>query len=128
MNIFLRGLIILVVIYTLVYIFIYEANYFIELTRYNRYFFRYLILISVYLTGTYHLQFDKSRWMYSLWHIIHILGILVLTFFGFYDFFISPTSYQVRVFLSQVNEFLISPLLYFAMGILSGKFKNYKSV
>ena len=124
---FWTGLIIILIIYTLVYLFFYEAPYFTDIPRRIRHFIKFGILITVYLIGSYHLRLNNIRWMYIIWHFIHITGIGIITLFGFYDLLISTTPLFIRNFLNSINEFLISPVLFVGMGILHKKLSITKN-
>ena len=108
---FWTGLIIILIIYTLVYLFFYEAPYLNNIPRMLSHLIRFIILISVYLIGSYHLRLNNIKWMYIIWHFIHITGIGFISLFGLYHFLISPIPLFVRNFLQSINEFLISPVL-----------------
>lgn len=112
------GLIQLMVIYTALYLFFYEAPYLDEIPRKLRHLIKLSSLIGVYSLGTYHLQFEKQKWMGALWHIVHISGISFVVLVGAFDWLIYPTSQTVRALAQQINEFLISPVLFVAMGLL----------
>lgn len=118
---FWTGLIILFLIYTLFYLFFLEASYFSDIPRRIRHFIKFSILILVYITGSYHLRLNQIRWMFLIWHFIHISGIGLITLFGLFDLLVSPTPIYIRFFLDSINEFLISPVLFVGMGILSNR-------
>lgn len=118
---FWTGLILILIIYTLVYLFFYEAPYTIDIPRRIRHLIKFCILITVYLIGSYHLKLNNIRWMYLIWHFIHITGIGLITSFGLYDLLVSPTPMFIRNLLDSINEFLISPILFVGMGILYKK-------
>lgn len=115
---FWTGLIIILIIYTLIYLFFYDAPYFNDIPRRLRHLIKFFILITVYLIGGYHLRLNNIKWMYIIWHFIHITRIGIITSFGLYDFLVSPTPIFIRSFLNSINEFLISPVLFVGMGIL----------
>ena len=118
---FYTGLIIILIIYTLVYLLFYEAPYHSEIPRRIRHLIKFSTLITVYLIGSYHLRLNNIKWMYIIWHFIHITGIGIITLFGLYDLLVSPTPIYIRTFLLTINEFLISPVLFVGMGILYKK-------
>ncbi|MCG9899107.1 MAG: hypothetical protein MH132_03820 [Hydrotalea sp.] len=118
------GLLQLMVIYTAMYLFFYEAPYFADIPRKLRHLIKFSSLIGVYLLGTYHLRFEKQRWMGALWHIVHISGISFVLSMGAFDWLVHPTSQAVRLLAHQINEFLISPVLFVAMGLLEKYLKK----
>lgn len=115
---FWTGLILLLIIYTIVYLFYYELPFYNEIPRRLRQFIKLVILISVYLIGSYHLKLNNIKWMQIIWHIIHISGISIIIFFGIYDLLIHPTPNFIIPLLLSINELLISPVLFVGMGIL----------
>lgn len=114
----LLGLIQLMVIYTAMYLFFYEAPYLYEIPRKLRHLIKFCSLIGVYFLGTYHLRFEKQKWMGALWHMVHMSGISFVVLVGVFDWLIHPTSQAIRLLAQQINEFLISPVLFVAMGLL----------
>lgn len=118
------GLLQLMVIYTAMYLFFYEAPYLTEIPRKIRHLIKFGSLIGVYLLGTYHLRFEQQRWMAALWHIVHLSGISFVMMVGAYDWIVRPTPFYVRALAQQINEFLISPVLFVAMGLLEKYLKK----
>lgn len=118
------GLLQLMVIYTAMYLFFYEAPYLADIPRKLRHLIKFSSLIGVYLLGTYHLRFEQQRWMGAVWHIVHISGISFVLSVGAFDWLVHPTSQAVRLLAHQINEFLISPVLFVAMGLLEKYLKK----
>jgi hypothetical protein len=116
---FVWGLVQLFIVYTLLYLFFFEAPYLLEIPRMVRHAILMGSLFGIYLLGTYHLQFSNHRWMGTLWHFVHLTGISVLFLSGLWDWLIEPLSYPMRLLFRQIHEFLISPVLYVGMGLLS---------
>jgi hypothetical protein len=54
----------------------------------------------------------------TLWHLIHISGIIFLVFLGAYDWLIHPMPMYMREVMDAVNEFLIGPTLFVGMALL----------
>jgi hypothetical protein len=115
---FTWGLVQLFLVYTALYLFFFEAPYLLDIPRKMRHLILMTSLLGVYGLGSYHLQFSKHAWMGSLWHLVHISGILILFFSGLFDWLIYPLNYPMRILLRQIHEFLISPVLYVGMGLL----------
>jgi TRAP-type uncharacterized transport system fused permease subunit len=76
------------------------------------------MLITVYLIGLRQLNLEKIAWMQTIWHIVHISGIFIIISFGAFDWIVHPLPLNIRVILFEINEFLIAPTLYVAMGLL----------
>jgi hypothetical protein len=115
---FWMGLIIILVIYTLFYLFFKDANYLGLIPRKIRHIIKFVVLITIYLVGVWHLSLDKITWMKTLWHLIHISGIVFLVSLGAYDWLINPMPQFMREVMDAVNEFLIGPTLFVGMAIL----------
>lgn len=115
---FISGFILIIIIYSTYYIFFLE-NSNLVLTSKLRHVIKFLATIAVYLVGTFHLGKLKDSWMRFLWHIIHVTGLFIITTLGFIDWFIHDISLNLRLFAGSVQEILISPLLYIAMGLIN---------
>nr|WP_308993782.1 hypothetical protein [Mariniflexile sp. KMM 9835]MDQ8213356.1 hypothetical protein [Mariniflexile sp. KMM 9835] len=89
-----------------------------------RHIIKFAATIAVYLVGTYHLGKLEDSWMSFLWHIIHVSGLCIITALGLFDWFISSISLHLRLFANSIQELLISPLLYLAMGLLNKSLKK----
>ena len=108
----------LVIIYTLFSLFFKEASYYELIPRKLRHVIKFIVLITIYLVGVWHLNLDKITWMKTLWHLIHLSGIVFLVLLGAYDWLIQPMPIFMRELMDAVNEFLIAPTLFVVMGLL----------
>ncbi len=115
---FWRGLFVIVIIYSCYQLFFREASYKSEIPRIIRHFIKFIVLISVYLIGVWHLSLEKITWMKTLWHLIHLSGFFFLMSLGAYYWIIQPLPLFLRLYMDDVNEFLIGPTLFVVMGIL----------
>jgi hypothetical protein len=115
---FWMGLIIILFIYTLFYLFFKDANYLGLIPRKIRHIIKFIVLITIYLVGVWHLALDKITWMKTLWHLIHISGIVFLVSLGAYDWLIHPMPQFMREVMDGINEFLIGPTLFVGMALL----------
>ena len=57
--------------------------------------------------------------MSSIWHIIHISGLCIIASLGLFDWLVADLSLSLKVFVNSIQEILISPGLYVAMGLLN---------
>ncbi|WP_345275222.1 hypothetical protein [Litoribaculum gwangyangense] len=80
--------------------------------------------ILVYFIGTFHLGKLKDKWMSSIWHLVHISGLIIITSLGLFDWFIMELSRDIKNFAHTIQEILISPVLYVAMGLLNRSLKK----
>lgn len=120
---FISGLIFIIVIYSAYYIYFLENSDLI-LPAKIRHIVKFSTTIAVYMVGTFHLGKLTDTWMSLLWHIVHVSGLCILMSIGLFDWFISPISLNLRVFAGSIQEVLISPLLYVAMGLLNRSLKK----
>ncbi len=112
------GLVIILIIYTLISLFFKEASYYELIPRKLRHVIKFSVLITIYSVGVWHLSLDKITWMKTLWHLIHISGIVFLVSLGAYDWLIHPMPIFMREVMDAVNEFLIGPTLFVVIGLL----------
>ncbi len=63
----------------------------------------------------------KVTWMASLWHIVHISGLCIITAIGLFDwlFLEGKTILGLSRFARTIQELLISPILYVAIGLFN---------
>ncbi len=57
--------------------------------------------------------------MSSLWHFIHISGLCIIISLGLFSWLIADIGLDLKQFAYTVQELLISPVLYVAMGLLN---------
>lgn len=112
------GLTIILIIYTLFYLFFKDASYVAQIPRKTRHVIKFLVLITIYGVGVWHLALDEIIWMKTLWHLVHLSGIFFLLFLGAYDWIIHPLPMFMREVMDAINEFLIGPTLFVVMGLL----------
>ncbi len=121
---FILGLILILIIYSLYYIYFLEHKNTLLISRKVKHIITFSTTVFVYFVGTFHLGKLKDEWMSSLWHIIHITGLCIITTLGLFDWLIAEISLSLRQFVLSVQEFLISPVLYVAMGLLNKSLKK----
>ena|SRR5690606_1510932 len=116
---FLAGLILIVIFYSLYYIYFVENQYFINTSKLILHTIRFSITILIYFIGTIHLGKLKDSWMSTLWHLIHISGLTIMTSLGLISWFIIDIGFDLKQVAYTIQELLISPVLYVAMGLLN---------
>lgn len=116
---YVAGLIIIMLIYSMFYILFADKPDTLLIPRKWRHVIKFITTFTVYLVGTYHLGKHKNSWMLYLWHFVHITLLSTITGIGLYDWIFGMVSYQVKEIAASMQEFLISPMLYIAMGILN---------
>jgi uncharacterized membrane protein YfcA len=116
---YLAGLLIILLIYSLFYMLFADRADTLLIPRKWRHIIKFFTTGMVYLVGTHHLGKQKKSWMLYLWHLVHISLLSTITCIGLYDWIFGMVSYHVKEIAASMQEFLISPMLYIAMGILN---------
>jgi len=119
---FWAGFILIVVIYSLYNLYLVDVNYYQSIPRKVRHICKFLTILSIYGTGTFALKKYTAEWMMYIWHLLHIIIIASLLLIGLYDWCFGEISVQARNIANTLFEFLISPVIYIAVGILNNKF------
>ena len=123
---FIIGLIIIFILYSCYYIFIAEHKNTALIPRKLRHVITLVFTLAVYFVGTFHLGKLKVTWMASLWHIVHVSGLCIITAIGLFDwlFLEGKTILSLSRLAITIQELLISPILYVAMGLLNRSLNN----
>jgi len=119
---FWGGFIIIVLIYSLYNLYLVDVNYYNSIPRKVRHICKFLAILSIYGTGTLALRKYTAEWMMYVWHLLHLIIITLLILIGIYDWSFGEISVQARNVANTLFEFLISPVIYIAAGILNNKF------
>jgi len=117
------GLLCVILLYSLFYVLFADRAYTLTIPRKIRHVIKFGTTVAVYLVGTYHLGQLKDKWMSTLWHFIHISLLFTITAIGAYDWIFGMVSYKTKSIAASMQEFLISPVLYFAMGLVNQRYK-----
>lgn len=112
------GLIVILLLFCTYYIFfLYGIS--MEMPIRGRHVIKFLFIVLVYITGAVCLRKFVPAWMNNLWHGVYLLILLLLILLGVYDWTIARTPVSVREIADTLQEFLVSPILYVAMRIIS---------
>lgn len=76
------------------------------------------LLAVVYLAGGWILNQVGVRWQLVVWHVVHIFLISYAMTVLAVGRFIGSVPYSILSTVRPILEFLISPVLYIAMGLL----------
>ena len=120
---FISGLIFIIVIYSWYSLYFVDNSSIAFIPRKIRHVITLLITIIIYFVGTFHLGKLKDTWMSTIWHLVHISGLLIITSIGLFDWCIGG-SLTLSRFARSIQEILISPVLYVAMGLLNRSLKK----
>ncbi|MEO8713130.1 MAG: hypothetical protein ABI405_13445 [Parafilimonas sp.] len=121
--IFILGLIVITIVYSLYHIY-FDLTYVPDISGKWKHVNKFVFVLIVYGIGTFVLRKFRVAWMMQLWHFLHIIFISALLLIGFYDWYHGSITDQIRNVANSIHEFLISPALYTAMGIL--QFRLFK--
>ncbi|WP_396602437.1 hypothetical protein [Algibacter sp. R77976] len=120
---FIAGLIFIIVIYSWYSLYFVDNSAIAFIPRKIRHVITLLITIIIYFVGTFHLGKLKDTWMSTIWHLVHISGLIIISLIGLFDWFIGG-SLTLSRFARTIQEILISPVLYVAMGLLNRSLKK----
>lgn len=123
-QIYWIGFIVIVVIYSLYNLYLVDVGYYQAIPRRVRHMGKFAAILIIYTTGTFALRKYTAEWMMFIWHVVHIVIIILLLLIGAYDWIFGEISAQMRNVANTLFEFLISPLIYIAVGILNTTFSR----
>lgn len=79
---------------------------------------RWMAIGLVYLVGWAVIKNTGVPWLLAIWHFIHLSLVGYLFLIAAYEYAIAPIPYGIRASVAPIVEFLISPVLYFAAGLV----------
>lgn len=118
---FWSGLLAIIIVYSVYNIFLVDASYYFFIPRIIRHISGLVCVLIVYGIGTYALKKYTVGWMMQIWHLLHVFLILLLLLISILAWGWAPLPYQLHNIASALHEFLISPVLYVAMGIINSR-------
>lgn len=121
---YLGGFILIVIIYSLYNLYLVDVSYYQSIPRKVRHIGKFAAIVVIYTIGTFALRKYTAEWLMYIWHLLHIAVIVLLLLIGIYDWSFGEISAQFRNVANTLFEFLISPVIYIAAGILNAKFSR----
>lgn len=115
---FWPGLLVLLTIYSAYYLLYADNKSLAPQDMVTRHVLKIGVVFVIYLTGSYFLRRLPQAWLLQIWHFVHITLITLLIGLWAWHFFISYLPVNLRKLGNSIHEFLISPLLYLATGLL----------
>jgi hypothetical protein len=85
---------------------------------------RWFNITFVYVVGIMVIRTMHVNWLLFIWNIVHVVMIGYLLLAAAYEYLIAPLPYGIRGSVAPIVEFLISPIIYMAMGLLYAGTKN----
>jgi hypothetical protein len=117
---FILGLILVIVVYSCFAIFFVDYRDMNFIPRKLKHVISFVFLIVQYLVGFVFLRRLSIKWMVTIWNIVYGIGIITICSIGFYDWAIlsGRANEELSIFARGIQEFLMAPILYVAMGLL----------
>jgi hypothetical protein len=84
-----------------------------------RHLVKFLSVLIAYGIGAYTLKRFTAGWMMQIWHTVYLSILALLVLLGLYDWSIARVPVEIRGIADNLQEFLISPVLYVAIGIIN---------
>jgi hypothetical protein len=78
----------------------------------------WFLLVVVYVAGSVILRQTRVAWLNAIWHLVHISLITFALAVLVYGRLAGSVPIGVSAAVRPILEFLISPILYLAMGLL----------
>ena len=85
----------------------------------GRHLIKLLFILTCYGIGVFALGKFAGGWVVRLWHMVYLVCLFLMLGLGIYDWAVARTPLPVRMVADNLQEFLVSPLLYVAMGLFS---------
>ena len=115
---FWSGLVLIALLYSAYYIFfLYDASLTMPLRA--RHVVKFFFILGVYGVGLLGLARYAAGWVVRSWHFCYLFGLFLLILLGGYDWMVARAPLSIREVADDVQEFLVSPILYVALGLLS---------
>ncbi|MBO3117813.1 hypothetical protein J4050_13735 [Winogradskyella sp. DF17] len=117
---YILGLVVILLFYSCYLIFFADKKNIDFIPRKLRHVITLGFTIAVYLAGITFLKKIGVVWMKTLWNIVYIFGLLIIALIGLYDwvFLTGQPNVKLSMFARAIQELLMSPILYIAIGLL----------
>lgn len=116
---FWKGLFFVLLAYSAVQLMSYQSFFQLPaVIQQNKQLMRWMAIGLVYLVGCLVIKNTGVAWLLAIWHFIHLSLVGYLFLIAVYEYTIAPVPYGIRASVAPVVEFLISPVLYFAAGLV----------
>src|ERR1700744_6595230 len=79
------GFMVIVVIYSLYNLYLVDVGSYQDIPRKARHIGKFAAILTIYSTGTFALRKYTAEWMMFVWHLVHIVIIILLLLLGSYD-------------------------------------------
>src|SRR5471030_2272372 len=90
------GFIIIVIVYSVYNLLLVDINEYHYTLRKEDYIYKLLCILVIYGAGTFGLKKYAADWMMYVWHLVHIVIIILLLLAASYNYFIAQVPTPVR--------------------------------
>jgi hypothetical protein len=112
------GLVGIILVYCLYYLyFLYNLSR--EVPLHLMHILKFIFVLAAYGVGVLGLRRNVSPGLMQLWHLVYAVCLLLLVLLGMYDWFFTRAPLAIRGIADNILEFLVSPVLYVVMSIVS---------
>jgi hypothetical protein len=118
---FWSGLLIICLLYGAYYLF-FLYGVFMDAPIRARHVIKFLFILPPYLIGVYCLKRRAAPWIMNVWKVVYLGVLLLLVLLGIFDWGIARVPLGIRVVADDLQELLISPLLYVGLGLLGRRY------
>jgi hypothetical protein len=116
---FFLGLLGAALLYSAYNLYILDPYVYVRMSRSTRHVYKFGAVILSWLIGFIVYRKTAAGWLLLIWHLLFGLGIVVLVLLAGYDATIHELPPSLRQPVSTFHEFLISPIPYVFVGIIS---------
>lgn len=120
---FWGGLLAIMALYCLYYLYFIDGLS-LQISLRARHIGKFLFIIVAYLTGLYALKKQVPGWVILIWHFLYGGILLMLLSFGMYDWAMARASVPMRIIAYDLQELLVSPIVYVALVFLGNFYKG----
>jgi len=112
------GLAGIVLVYCLYYLyFIYDLSR--QVSLHAMHVLKFIFVLAAYGVGVLGLRRNVPSGMMQLWHLVYAACLLLLVLLGMYDWFFTRAPLAVRGIADNIQELLVSPVLFVVISIIS---------
>ena len=104
------GLVAVIVVYAVYKLVLCDPRFLEDTSRAFRHFMKFGIAIAVYGLGVFAFHRNSQGWVLSVWHILYVGMLVLLTLMGVFDAVGGGLPMVARGLTTTLFEFLISPV------------------
>lgn len=116
---FFLGLLGAALLYSAYNLYVLDPDVYLRMGRSTRHVYKFGAVILSWLIGFLVFRKTAPGWLLLVWHLLFAAGLVILVLLAGYDATIHELPPSLRQPVSTFNEFLISPIPYVFVGIVS---------